>query len=197
MDFFLLGGETEDHPAYQQLAAANTLRHYHFMNSMISAAITTGRPLLSQSLIKALNFHAIVGLHYSAGEYRSQVVRVGDYVAPPHFYVEPLMDDFVNEINLMWQATQGVQLAAHALWRINAIHPFVNGNGRTARAICYFVLCVKLGRLLPGRTILPQRLREPPIRERYVSSLKAADSGDLSPLIRLIREETVKQVTET
>jgi hypothetical protein len=30
------------------------------------------------------------------------------------------------------------ELAAYGLWRLNWIHPFVEGNGRTARAVCYF-----------------------------------------------------------
>ena len=55
------------------------------------------------------------------------------------------MDDFVNLINLYWESGDTVRLSAEVLWRLNFIHPFINGNGRTARAACYFVLCVKCG----------------------------------------------------
>lgn len=40
------------------------------------------------------------------------------------------------------------------MWRINWIHPFDDGNGRTARATAYLTLCTKLGYRLPGRKSL-------------------------------------------
>ncbi|HEX5431735.1 MAG TPA: Fic family protein, partial [Bryobacteraceae bacterium] len=52
-------------------------------------------------------------------------------------------------------------------------HPFVEGNGRTARAACYYMLCMKAGRVLPGRKIVPERIREN--RGPYYAALKTAD----------------------
>lgn len=49
----------------------------------------------------------------------------------------------------------------------------MEGNGRTARAICYFLLCVRVGTLLPGKKLLPERIRES--REGFVKALVAAD----------------------
>jgi hypothetical protein len=40
------------------------------------------------------------------------------------------------------------------MWRTNWVHPFDDGNGRTARAASYLVLCVKLGYRLPGKKSL-------------------------------------------
>jgi len=57
--------------------------------------------------------------------------------------------------------------------RLNWIHPFIEGNGRTARATCYYLLCVRSGALLPGRRILPERIRDN--RDGYEAALKAAD----------------------
>ena len=59
------------------------------------------------------------------------------------------------------------------LWRLNWIHPFVEGNGRTARAVCYFLLCVRAGSLLPGRKILPERIKDD--RAGYEAALIEAD----------------------
>ena len=71
------------------------------------------------------------------------------------FYRVPaLMDDFVNTVNRNWEQTDPVVLAAFVLWRLNNIHPFINGNGRTARACAYFVLCVRAGGWLAGQPIL-------------------------------------------
>ena len=198
MDLFELFGD-EQHPAYQKLSVANGNRHYSFLESMATTALEVERPMLFQSIIKALNFHAIVGLHHSAGKYRSHPVEVGKYRPPEHYSVPPLMDDFVNLVNRYWETTDLFFLAAFALWRINNIHPFVNGNGRTARAVCYFILCVKSGGLLPGDTILPEVLRNEPNRTRYVRALQRADQGDennLDDLIQLIRELLHKQITQ-
>ncbi len=154
MDFFELSG-SEQNEVYQQVALTNTSRYYDFLYSMIRAAIDSERPWLSESLIKAINFHAIVGLHHEAGQYRSHDVVAGSFRPPEHYRVEPLMEDFVNRVNWRWQTSDFAELSAYTLWRINYIHPFRNGNGRTARAVCYFVICVKSGGL---RLALPLSL---------------------------------------
>ena len=194
MDLFELGGQTEEHPAYQGVKAANDLRHYDFLYSMIRAALEIERPLLSQAIIKAINFHAIAGLHYDAGEYRSVGVKAGDYEAPHHTRVKALMDDFVNVVNLQWLSADTVGLASFALWRLNHIHPFVNGNGRTARAVCYFILCVKSGGLLPGTMIVPEKLKAR--RQEYLQALRKADEGDLNALTELVRKLTLQQIED-
>jgi len=66
-------------------------------------------------------------------------------------------------------------LPAYALSRLNWIHPFVEGNGRTARAAGYYLICLKQGRLLPGKKIVPERIREN--RGPYYSALRAADQA--------------------
>ena len=58
-------------------------------------------------------------------------------------------------------------------WKFNWIHPFIEGNGRTARATCYYLLCTRSGALLPGRRIVPERIRDD--RDGYEEALKAAD----------------------
>lgn len=70
------------------------------------------------------------------------------------------MDRFISFIHENWCALTATQLAAYALWRMLWIHPFIEGNGRTARAICYYLLCVRIGRLLPGKVIVSERIRD-------------------------------------
>ena len=78
-------------------------------------------------------------------------VKVGNHVPPEHYRVPALMDDFVNEVNRNWEKTDPVVLATYVLWRMNHIHPFINGNGRTARAASLFcALCNRRG-LAKGR----------------------------------------------
>ena len=171
-------------------------RHYGFVRSIVAAAIGSGKLWLSQSIIKAINFHAIVGLHHEAGRYRSHDVTVDGYLPPPHYLVEPLMDEFVNEVNRSWESSSANRLATYALWQVNAIHPFVNGNGRTARAVCYFVLCVKSGVLLRGGTVFLEAMRREPVRTRYIEALRRADEGDERPLVELIRQLVDRQVQD-
>ncbi len=68
-----------------------------------------------------------------------------------------------------------MNLAAYVLWRLNHIHHFVNGNGRTARVTAYFVLCLASGGWLPGEKLLPERIVER--RDDYVDALKQADAS--------------------
>lgn len=195
-----LVGRNENHPAYRALETSNGERHYSFLHSAVSAALAVDRPFLSQTVIKAINYHAIACLHTNAGEYRPCPVRVGDYTPPEHHRVHALMDDFVNTVNRRWSEGEPIPLAAYVLWRLNYIHPFINGNGRTARAACYFVLCVKIGGWLGGRAILPARLQSN--RDEYVKALRSADAEehagkpDLAALCGLIRRLLAEQLED-
>src|SRR3546814_12359061 len=51
--------------------------------------------------------------------------------------------------------------------------PFIEGNGTTYCAACYFLLCVRSGDLLPGLKIVPERIKED--RDGYERALFAAD----------------------
>ncbi len=150
--------------------------------------------MLSIEVIKALNYHAITCLHISPGEFRPWLVTVGPYEPPPHFQVPALMQMFTNEVNRFWVERDPVALAAYVLWKLNQIHPFVNGNGRTARVTAYYVLCMRAGGWLPGAKLMPERIVER--RGDYILALKAADTGDLAPLHDLLVELLNAQLSE-
>ena len=106
------------------------------------------------------------------------------------------MDELVNEVNRSWDSSSANRLATYALWQVNAIHPFVNGNGRTARAVCYFVLCVRSGVLLRGSTFSLEVMRREPVRTQYIEALRQADAGNERPLIELVRRLVRNQVQD-
>lgn len=197
MILFELTG-AESHPVYQDLEVSNGNRQYDFLRSIVQAAVAIGRPFLSEHIIKALNFQAITCLHTNAGEYRPCAVSVGTHTPPDHYRVDALMEDFVNVINRNFESLDPVTLTAMVLWRLNFIHPFINGNGRTARAACYFVLCIRLGGWLPGNTILPELIRRE--RDAYVKALQAADQSlqkgnvDLTELHSLLSTLLAEQI---
>jgi prophage maintenance system killer protein len=197
MILFELTG-AESHPVYQDIEVSNGNRQYDFLRSVVHAAVAIGRPFLSEHIIKALNFQAITCLHTNAGEYRPCAVIVGTHTPPAHYRVDALMEDFVNVVNRNFESLDPVTLAAMVLWRLNYIHPFINGNGRTARAACYFVLCIRLGGWLPGTSTLPELIcRE---RDAYVRALQAADQSlangnvDLTELHTLLSSLLAEQI---
>jgi len=189
--------ESEEHPAYQALEVSNGSRQYDFLRSIVGASFEIDKKFLSQHVIKALNFHAISCLHTNAGEFRPCQVFVGEHTPPAAHRVQALMDDFVNVVNVNWHSDPLV-IAAYVLWRLNYIHPFINGNGRTARASCYFVLCIANGGWLPGKVTLPELIRRE--RRRYVDALRLVDVSwsikvlNLTPLHDLLSELMQEQL---
>ncbi|MFO1144743.1 MAG: Fic family protein [Amaricoccus sp.] len=185
----IAGGE--DGSAYRTLETENRSRMHGFLRSAVAACLAADRPMLTEGIVKALNFHAMACLQPDAGAYRSCPVTVGAYRPPEPFRVPGLMRDLIDCVNRRWEASDPIELAAFVLWRINAIHPFVSGNGRTARAAAYFVLCVKNGGLLPGEVILPELLEQD--HGRYVAGLRAADVGRLPVLAALVARLVAEQ----
>jgi Fic family protein len=188
---------TETDPVYQALEVENGNRQYDFMRSLIPAALAANRVFLSQHVIKMLNFHAIACLHPAAGEYRPCEVVVGSHRPPAYFQLGALMEDFTNEVNRNWDRIDPVFLATYVYWKINYIHPFINGNGRTARVASYYVLCLRNGGLLEGSPTLPALLKRD--KQDCVTALQAAHHAfqnggtDLHPLhaifVRLLNEQ--------
>ena len=77
-----------------------------------------------------------------AGRYREgQVFITGTEYAPPTAEEEPgLMAGLVEELNKRRDAMHPVLLAAYAHRRLVDIHPFQDGNGRTARLLMNLIL---------------------------------------------------------
>jgi hypothetical protein len=86
------------------------------------------------------------------------------------------------------------------MWRLNWIHPFIDGNGRTTRAVSYYVLCVKLGFRIPGVKTIPQMVAEN--KNPYYKSLEAADGAegkgdlDVSGMNVLLKDLLAAQMLE-
>lgn len=91
------------------------------------------------------------------------------------------MQHFFRDPSCVWTSRDALDVAAYALWRINWVHPFRNGNGRTARAFAYVRLCLKLGTRLPGEpTIIGQIMGD---RPPYENALQVADRSAMATRI--------------
>lgn len=113
-----------------------------------------------------LILHKIDDLH--AGRYRSVPVRIAGsrVVMPNPAKVPALMQEFVAWLQAQPAATP--QLAAEAHYRLVSIHPFVDGNGRTARLLMNWLL------LQAGYPPAIVRLED---RQRYLSSIEKGQLG--------------------
>jgi|SRR5271156_1804650 len=163
----------EDPELFARLEEKNLSRQYDLLTTFIEIGLKQGPIALDKYALWALNHVAVAGISEFGGRFREQPIYVGNHI-PPHFKEVPnLMDQFISFIHENWFDLSSTQLAAYGLWRLNWVHPFIEGNGRTARAVCYYLLCAREGRLLPGRKIVPERIREN--RGLYIAALQAAD----------------------
>lgn len=95
---------------------------------------------LSVALLQDLHRRAFAHLYDWAGQWRTQVPNVGAYLPPDARRVPMLLYEFIDELrhrqlllNQVPTTEKVAGLLAYAHHRLVAIHPFVNGNGRTAR----------------------------------------------------------------
>jgi len=81
----------------------------------------------------------------NAGKYRDiQVFITGtEYIPPTADEVAPFMKAFISELNEKSKTLHPVVLAAFAHRRLVDIHPFIDGNGRTARLLMNLILVNK------------------------------------------------------
>ncbi len=156
--------------------------------------------------LKAFHHTGTLFLLLNPGEYRTVQVNLsrGDgvvvYEPPPCTEVEAHMASFESDLKAMWMSADAIAVASYALWRINWIHPFKNGNGRSARAFAYACLCLKLGFMPPGeRTILDLIMSNKP---EFESALRAADKSfsesggaDLGPMNKFIERLFIEQLS--
>jgi Fic family protein len=191
--------ESREPELHARLLERNLIRQYDLLANCIEIGLKQGPFALDKYVLWALNHVAVANISQFGGRFREEPIYVGDHI-PPHFHsVSDLMDRFISFIHENWDNLSPTQLAAYGLWRLNWIHPFIEGNGRTARAVCYYLLCVKYGGLLPGDKIVPERIREN--RKPYYEALKAADRAwadgnlDLSQLEAYLAHLVDQQLT--
>jgi Fic family protein len=113
--------------------------------------------------------------------------------------VPELVENLCDYVNENWATATPIHLAAYVMWRLNWIHPFADGNGRTSRILSFFVLSTKLGFVLPGTPTLPELVIQH--RHAYEDALDSADDAwrdrqrvDVSKMERLIESLLAKQL---
>lgn len=142
--------------------AENAIRQFDRVLDMIDDVARGGRPFkLRTSKILDLHRCALEGLSAYAGNFRPGPVIIGKskHTPPKAHLVAELIEEMCDYVNGHWQQQTAVELCAYVMWRLNWIHPFADGNGRTSRALAYLILCARVGDRLPGRKTVPEQMR--------------------------------------
>jgi Fic family protein len=183
--------------------ASNGLKQFNLAYEIIRSHVKDAeRPFkLRAGPIMQLHRAALDGLHILAGTYRNTPVTIhGSAHQPPEaaFVADEvtMMCEYVND---NWNKS-AIHLAAYVLWKMNWIHPFADGNGRTARAVSYVVMSIKLDSLLPGTPTIPDQIAAN--KKPYYDALEEADKAwadnriDVSALEALLNGMLARQLVE-
>ena len=143
---------------------------------------------LSVGLLQDLHRRAFGHLYDWAGHWRTQVPNVGAYLPPPAARVPQLLYEFIDELRhrqgLLSDEPAAADMAAwlaYAHHRLVAIHPFTNGNGRTARLFTN-LLAYNYG----YQDVVLYHRENGQGRAQYLRAIRQADAYDLKPLQALI-----------
>lgn len=123
-----------------------------------------------------LNIHALILKSINskeAGKYRTQPVGVRKSNGDIHHFTDPLLvkekiEEFINWLKNS-NNLHPIQRASEAHYRFVSIHPFIDGNGRTARLIMNLILM--------QNGYVPSVIRVED-RSRYIQSIEKAQAGE-------------------
>lgn len=155
---------------------------------------------LTPLIVRGLQQSAIEGIYPCAGQYRHCEILIdkSGHTPPPFVSVGPLVQDMCDYANS--HADNAIHCAAYLMWKVNWIHPFCGGNGRTSRAVSYLALCVCHGLILPGKTTVPEQIESD--KAPYYAALESADESfrhgelNVSMMEQLIERLLIKQLSD-
>jgi len=124
---------------------------------------------ISQQHILYIHQQILKGINdINAGVYRSVPVRIigSQTILPNYLKVPDLMDDLEQRLSTTKEDPLIIAIELH--YRLVSIHPFIDGNGRTARLLFDLVLLIAW---------YPLAFVPVTERARYISSLEQAQTG--------------------
>lgn len=157
---------------------------YDALNFLYDLVAKDSKPTLSEILVRQLHELVVKKTEEEwAGKYRNgNVIIVGANHIPPEASTIPiLMRDLIKWHSLNYKKYHPVELSAIIHHKLVYIHPFFDGNGRTARLIMN-ILLMKHG--YPLTVVLKND------RSKYYRALDDADKKNYFPLCRLIAQST-------
>ncbi|MGE6758504.1 Fic family protein [Corallococcus interemptor] len=154
--------------------AANAVQQLEYLHYLV---VTQSAREVRESHVRDLQALAVEGIYPCGGHYRDAKFGIqisqSEHVPPAASLVRPLVQEMLEWCNN--PKYDALERAAFVLWRFNWIHPFAGGNGRTARALSYLVLCMDIGAMLPGTRTIPGLIAKN--RMGYIDALQAVDAS--------------------
>jgi fido (protein-threonine AMPylation protein) len=119
--------------------------------------------------------------YLNAGNYRNVgvIITGSDHTPPEPFEVPFKMQELMDWLNENFHSENPLILAAVVHHELAKIHPFSDGNGRTARLLLNLVL------MKNGYPICSIKRTE---RPRYYEAMSEADNGNYHPIVELVAE---------
>lgn len=124
----------------------------------------------------------------NAGKYREIDVKItGAKFIPPNSAIVPAkMKQFEQWLKDRNKATNLIDYAALAHFKLVDIHPFIDGNGRTARLLMNLIL---MNKGFPPTVILKNE------RQKYYRTLDSAHEGKMEPFVNFIGRNIERSLT--
>ncbi len=161
-----------------ELEVENGFHQYDLALDIIKSFLDPERPFaLRPSVIQLLQKIAVDSIERYPGQWRTGPAGIEKSAhTPPNAHLVPfLVQEMCDYVNDNWHEKTAFHLSAYVMWRLNWIHPFADGNGRTSRVVSYIVLSVALKTLLPGSPSIPQQIQAD--RTAYFQALEHADNA--------------------
>jgi Fic family protein len=175
------GKSLKDH-----LEAKNHNEAVHFLYELVEH---DKKHTVSEQLIRSLQHLIIKEIEDSdAGRYRQGSVMItgSSHKPPDAFKIPKLMEDLTAWIKKNTKKLHPVQLAALAHHKLVNIHPFTDGNGRTARLFMNLILMQKG---YPMVVILKND------RQKYYRALEKADKGNTDDIEKFIAQAVERSMS--
>ena len=184
-----------------QQEALNGLRQFDAVVEMVESFLHPDRPFrFRPSHVLHIHRYALDGISHYSGTWRPAGIKIGGSRHQPAgaHQVPEMVEDLCEYVNSNWHSHTPIHLAAYVMWKLNWIHPFTDGNGRTSRAASYLILCLRTGYLLPGKKTIPDQIAAD--RTFYYKALERADEHwrrdelDLSEMEKLLSTLLARQL---
>ncbi|WP_183275762.1 Fic family protein [Clostridium fungisolvens] len=144
---------------------------------------------ISERVIKDLHYIILKSIdNKNAGEYRQSNVLISGSKHRPveHFLVKEKMSELLDWYNNNKIVLHPIELAAEFHFRYVYIHPFIDGNGRTARLLMNLILM---------RNGYPISIIKTENRDEYMKSLEIASTeGNLNDFIDIVKNAVDKSL---
>ena len=172
----VLSQDTPNRPSEKELEAKNLEEAYFWM--LENAESCFDQP---EAFIRIINGMIVKDIKQNGGQYRTEEVSLAgvDFMPPQASSVSAFMQQLGEEIKGRGPDRSPLEFVTSLHTKLVWIHPFIDGNGRTARLLLNACL------LAQGLPVVIVNYAD---RERYLDCLCESNKGDLSSMVDFFLE---------